>query len=159
MTAYKIITNGANLPTAFYVIQTIAHGHTTHQDIQHGPYKNEESAKRRIRDLKRKDAAAIGEEAVKLIDNSSEAPATHEFVETPGKIEPFPDLREIATGKIISVEKITASSAYGNHRPVDFIAAEMRRHGPYTFTETVTASPINRQRGVYPAIPKRAYQR
>lgn len=30
---------------------------TMFQDVKHGPYKNEDSAKRRIRDLKRKEAA------------------------------------------------------------------------------------------------------
>jgi hypothetical protein len=50
MTEFKIeVLNGE-----IFVIQ-YQPAPTTYQDVKHGPYKNEKSAKQRIRDLKRKE--------------------------------------------------------------------------------------------------------
>lgn len=131
-------------------------------------YATDESAKRRIRDLKRKEAEAVAFEAAQLIDNSGELaivahgvtidgngavtrndePETGKTISAinPGKPSLGDHQRKFVnfavptvTGRTTTVEKLAASSDYGIMR--------------------TTFRPINRQVGVYPAIPKRAYQR
>lgn len=147
------------------VIQTFEHDDKSIETIYHSPYKNEESAKRRIRDLKRKDKEAAATNIGDTIKPEMTMPvpvmASMDNYIPLRKHAPTPPVEKIITPIIVGYEvpddhgevaKLATSSEYGKFKldPVVFANAIVndRRYGP-----------MIRQVGCYPAIPKRAYQR
>ncbi len=111
-------------------------------------YKNEESAKRRIRDLKRKDALkADGDTGTDCI--GAQVAAAHDR----DMREAEADLNADNIG-LPNVEKLAASSAYGKSKSFDVMATI-----DPDFAESFERTVPRRQVGCYPAIPKRAYLR
>lgn len=123
-----------------YLIETTANGYFVHVGDEPfgGPYKNEESAKRRIRDLKRKEneqrEIVADMQATGMIISAKSSPAVFKQDDMTNQM-PF--------------KKLAVLLEYGKFKldPVAFAKAVNTDH------------PIVRQVGCYPAISKHAYQR
>lgn len=143
-----------------YLIETTTNGYFVHAgDTPYGgPYKNEESAKRRIRDLKRKDkeqteivadmqatgmmpTAPTPVVAFKQDDMTNQTPQC----EAP-EIDPVETKIEAANDKL--VEKLAASSEYGKSNA---LAAGMNNLDMSKFK--ITKLPVHHV-GCYPHISK-----
>lgn len=101
-----------------------------------GPYKNEESAKRRIRDLKRKDNEATVSLGAAIEDAPMAVP-----------------LRTVDHDAL----KLASSSEYGNVDP-GWINPPFNPQ-PFKLDEQSFMNAVVRPIGCYPAISKHAYQR
>jgi hypothetical protein len=124
MTDYRIDnTNGM-----FWVINSV-----TDEPVRSGPYKTEESAKRRIRDLKRKEV-----ENINRADGDIGANSIGTLIASdPQSNEPEP------TETLYSLTKY------------DIVDAPE----PETYPANWDKEPVVRQIGCYPAISKHAYRR
>lgn len=125
-----------------------------------GPYKNEESAKRRVRNLRQKDADALNgkpEPIASATPNATIVAGLNEAETAATSIAPpaLPDLdtlHALANKRTVpDAAKLAASSAYGKTN-------SSMRTNPAFFAAAINAK-REEQRGVYPAISKRERRR
>lgn len=157
-TTYKIID--------LTVVQTIAHADGSISSNYHGPYKNDESAKRRIRDLKRKDKEADANVAL-----SATAKKTCAFLQSKEFVHWRNDRRSgRKAAKPHTPGPIVIETTFGIASDLRQPIAEIRATpiaGPINFDPLAAGMnnldmskfKIERPRGVYPAISKHAYRR